>query len=501
MNSLGRVYVGARDWWTRFGRKGPVSEVERFKREALSGTWPSQQQTLSSMLRFAATNVPYYRDLAANIRNVEDLSQWPVLTKDIMREVGDALKSDDHEHRICSENTSGGSTGRPVRFVHDQVFRDRAEATRQYHAEKILGLNRNMSQVVLWGSTRDIFTQTPERLTLKERLRGWAMLKLGLKTTILNAFRMKAEDLDGYLETINKEQPEVIHSYAGSLYQLAKHARDRGLTMHSPRCIYTTAETLRPFMRETIEAVFHCHVFDLYGSREVGLLAAEGPGGHLYTFDFFNHVEIVDENNEPVPPGHEGRILVTTLHNHAMPFIRYEIGDLAVRGLPSTALGPQLGTLERICGRVTDQFLSPDGSLVHGQYFVRLLFFCDWLDELQITQHALDKITITYVPLGEPDPATLSDVEDKIRLVMGKDCSISWEKVEKIPRTQEGKLMYTRCLVQRNLQVQEAVDLDDEHTIKVNPSHIILADEATEVAAYRPDYLEDQPTTVRSRGA
>ena len=41
-------------------------------------------------------------------------------------------------------------------------------------------------------------------------------------------------------------------------------------------------------------------------------------------------MEILDENNQPVPYGKEGKVVITSLYNKAHPFIRYEIGDVGI---------------------------------------------------------------------------------------------------------------------------------------------------------------------------
>ncbi|GGA38121.1 hypothetical protein [Okeania sp. KiyG1] len=78
-----------------------------------------------------------------------------------------------------------------------------------------------------------------------------------------------------YVEVINQKKPKLIKSYAGSLYQLAKFVKENNLSIHSPKRIHTSAETLRQFMRELIEDVFNCKIYDFYGSREVGAIAGE----------------------------------------------------------------------------------------------------------------------------------------------------------------------------------------------------------------------------------
>lgn len=217
--------------------------------------------------------------------------------------------------------------------------------------------------------------------------------------------------------------------------------------MHQPRRMTTTAETLQPFMRTCVEHVFGKNLSNCYGSREVGLVAGEAVDGRMYVFDFANHIEVVDDEGRQVAPGQEGRVLVTCLFNYAMPLIRYEIGDLAVWGEPTRYMGRTWPTLERVVGRSTEQFVRRDGCLVHGLFFVTRFYYRDWVDELEIVQREVDVIDVNFVARSTPCPTQMAEVESEFRSAMGDDCVINWNQMEAIPRTQEGKHLYTRSLV------------------------------------------------------
>lgn len=449
MNQLGQWYVSVRDALRALTNTVPATpeEEQRALREAVEGAWPQPEEAVKVALERAARTVPYYADIARPLGDGRNaLENWPVLTKDILRREGRRMHASHLDELDASENTSGGSTGKPIRFWHDRVFRERANAARLFHSGHLLGIHPNMSQVVLWGSERDILEHRSDP-SLFERLEDWMLVKLHLKTTHLNAFRMTEEELDRYIRTIQYERPEIIHSYAGSLYQLARRAQAQGQRLPSPKRIYTTAETLQPFMRECIEAVFSVKVQDFYGSREVGPIAGQTTDGAMVTFDFLNVVEVVDDAGQPVAPGETGRILITNLHNHAMPFIRYEIGDMGIRGRPYELNGRTFGTLERVIGRITDHFVTSSGTLVHGEYFTHLFYFQDWVDEFQVNQLTTSHLQVLYKSAGTPAPDTMKQMEDKMRVVMGDHCRIEWQQVPEVPRTREGKLLFTRCLI------------------------------------------------------
>jgi len=395
---------------------------------------------LGELLRHAVVHVPYYASLAVGDADWRArLGDLRPLTKRLIRENFDRLKSDDIVRRRCALTSSGGSTGQPITLLQDDEYHQWSFLTEQFFWKRMLGIEYGSAPtVVFWGSERDLFG---ERERLKSRLRNWL-----LQTTFLNSFKMTEADLYRYVQVVCDKKPVVIKGYAGSLYQLARHVRRNNLRIHQPKVIYSAAETLRPFMRQLIEEVFGCKVHDFYGSREVGPMAGECAEGKLHLFSFNNFIEVVDADNRPVQPGREGRLLVTTLHNYAMPLLRYEIGDTAVLGT-ACACGIELPTLHRVSGRLTDHFRTSQGALVHGEYFTHLFYFKDWVREFHVLQRELDLIEVYYVPSAAAVDADLADINRKIGLVMGADCRIEWRAVDAVPRTPQGKLLFTRSLV------------------------------------------------------
>ena len=393
------------------------------------------------ILKQAVETVPYYRGLGVDLNHAENaLSQFPVLTKDIIRREGTAMQADGMDAVQTYENCSGGSTGEPVKVVQDIPYSTWSLGTQMWYYDTVFQRDfLACPTVMIWGSERDMFRMSKK----STRVIHWLT-----QTHMINSFTLSADSLQNCIEQINRRKPSVVRGYAGSLYEVAKFAQARGQAVHQPRAILSAAETLRPFMRETIEAAFDCKVFDFYGSREVGPIAAECTRGNLHSFPWMNHVEVVSANGEEVAPGEEGEILVTTLRNLAMPLIRFRIGDTAVKGtcgcgLPGTVL-------ERVTGRVSDHFVTRDGRMVHGEFFTHLMYFQPWVREFQIVQLDYDCIQINYirdVSHDGPSEAVREDIEAKIRIAMGDACHVEWRETDEIDVTPQGKRLFTKSLV------------------------------------------------------
>jgi len=400
---------------------------------------------LRKLLSHAYQNVPLYakrlKNIIENLDSVRhEFNRIPLLTKGDLRKCGKDLISKDIDTRKWFYNSSGGSTGEPVRFIQDESLDRWCCASQRIYYENIVGIDElAVRKVLLWGSEIDIFKGT---IGLRRKVINWLA-----NTKFLNTFRMSEEDMVRYVKIINSYKPDLIRAYAGSLYEICKFAEKKGMTVHQPKVIVSSAEKLRKEMREKIESVFGTKVYDFYGSREADGIAGECNAGLLHTFMFNNHVEVLNEHNHSVKEGEIGKIVVTTLHNYSMPLIRFEIGDTAILGPKKCKCGNPLPTLKDVTGRITDHFIREDKTIIHGEYFTHLFYLRDWVEAFRIIQEDYRKIRILVILQGNIDNVEKREIESKIELVMGKDCNIIWEFVEEIPATQSGKHIYTKSLL------------------------------------------------------
>lgn len=389
-----------------------------------------QEQKLKRLLWHAYQHVPYYRRILPEskvIRNgkvdLQNFDGIPLLTKDIIRAEGDALCSDDFKKRKPYRNSSGGSTGEPVTLIQDRRYDDFRIATKIFFKKKFGRQDVGCRELRLWGSERDIL-EGQESIAV--RLRNWLYNRKDL-----NTFRMSESDLRSFIATWNSFRPTWVESYVQSIHALARFAEAEQLDVAEPQGILTSAGTLYPDVRETIETVFSCPVFNRYGSREVGDIAC---GKDFLQIAFWqNHVEIL-ENLSPVPEGEPGDVVVTTLNNFSMPLIRFHIGDVAIQGREFL--------LQSVRGREVSLFKTEDGTLVDGEYFTHLFFHKKWVKQFQVVQTDYDRITINLVA-DTPDNPEMLVIEKDIREVMGSSCRIEWILKEHIAPSPSGKYLYT----------------------------------------------------------
>lgn len=399
----------------------------------------------AEMIKHCNENVEYYNNLfnASNVINLKDedptniLKKIPILTKSIIRENFQKLQSNDLYERKWYYNTSGGSTGEPIRLIQDREYDSWGAAITSLY-DWLLGREIGEEMIKLWGSERDIFEGSEG---VKAKIKNYLV-----NIKLLNSFRMTPDTMKQYLSVLNSRPSKLILAYAQSIYELALFAERNGIRVATQRAIMTSAGTLYPFMREKIEAVFRCEVFNRYGSREVGNIACEHPESQgLWVAPWGCYVEIVNEYGNPVPPGTEGDILVTSLTNFAMPLIRYKIGDRGVMSSDSmTPSGLRGQILMKVSGRNVDMFKCRDGTLIDGEYFTHLLYFRNWVRKFQFIQKDFDLVAVNLVKTGEAIPeGDLEEISRKIQFLLGKECRIEYNFFEDILPGPSGKYRYT----------------------------------------------------------
>lgn len=427
--------------YRRFFAPGKLDLSEQFYREALRFDPTAENRYLREILEYARAHVPYYRDLLPP-DPMAKFGSIPTLSKETIRESFRALTSELPAHKRYL-NSTGGSTGSPLVVYQDLEMKEWARASETYFYREFLGIDPySEPTVVLWGSLSDI---TEQQKTRRKRIALWLT-----RTVFLNCFRMSPPEMRRYIDIINHTRPAAIKAYAGAIYQLAKFAREKNLRVHSPRVIYTSAETLSDWMRPVVEEVFNCKVQEAYLSREITAIAGQCKKGKMHILSFNTVTEVVDDENRPTQPGEEGRILCTTLHNHSMPLIRYEIQDVGVASAGCDC-GIRLPCMERVRGRVIDNFMREDGTLIHGGFFIVQLFYKMWIDEFQILQKEPNLIEILYVPRLPEVQSDKDEVAEHFRAIMGPRCRVVWMRVDEVPRTPQGKQLHARSMVDPNI--------------------------------------------------
>lgn len=123
--------------------------------------------------------------------------------------------------------------------------------------------------------------------------------------------------------------------------------------------------------RRKLEEAFKCKISNQYGCYEANSIAYECPHNKLHCMEDNIYVEIVDNEGKEVTKVNEGNIIITTLNSHAMPFIRYKIGDRGVMDYNQEVCkcGNKSPVLKLSSGRVNDYIVLDDGSRINAYVY------------------------------------------------------------------------------------------------------------------------------------
>jgi phenylacetate-CoA ligase len=425
---------------------GYLREFERTQFLSAGEIRELQWRRLRALLHHAYAQCPFYRarfDHAGatpdDLRGLEDLRALPALEKRDIQEQGDDMVARNWPRGDLISNQTGGSTGAPVSFYLSKARKcSRAAATLRHN--RWAGWQAGDRAAVIWGAPR----YRPAD-TWRARLRG-ALLR---EPVWLDTANLTEESLEEFHTTLLRYRPRIIQAYARSAVLFARYLQVRGLTPHRPHSIVTSAEVLEADERRLLEDVFGCPVFNRYGCREVSVVASECPAhSGLHTMAEGLYVEI-ETPHGAAAPGEMGTILVTDLLNHAMPLIRYRIGDMGAWASGTCPCGRGLPRLERVAGRVTDFLVGCDNRLVSGVYLATyVIAHRPSLGQVQILQYKPGAVTYRIKPGRDfHHERDLEYLRSTTRRYLGAEMRIDSEVVDEMPAEPSGKFLFSRSTV------------------------------------------------------
>lgn len=377
--------------------------------EILAINWEKRHQ----LLLYAFRTIPFYkaRYQAAGFQEKDfaDPAVWdslPILTRKDLVERFDEVRAPDLKPGDFSTTATGGTTGHPVKVLHDLRFPNAAIGWRALE---------------WWGIGPGLESARIGRFTAAEleEKKGGASRKTG--GVRLPVSHMDEESVRLFVDDWNRARPPLLAGYVGGIHLVACYIRDHGLRVHRPIAIQTTTAPLSAVHRAIIEAAFQAPVYDQYGSCEVYWMAAEcrlQKGLHI--FADARHIEFAGEDGRACPPDEYGRILVTDLENRAFPLIRYENGDRGRLLSRRCTCGVNLPLMDSVKGRLTDAAKFKDGTVIDGVYLTTIFDDCpEAVSAFQVRQNADYSIDLVVVP-NRRDPRTKESVQAVLAKLMKK---------------------------------------------------------------------------------
>jgi phenylacetate-CoA ligase len=257
-------------------------------------------------------NNDFYQILVGEA-NLENWNNLPVMTKkDFQKPLQERLSKGFTTKNVYINKTSG-SSGDPFVFAKDKFCHALTWAT-IINRFGWFGINFNSSlQARFYGIPFDFIGNTKEHI----------------KDFLSHRYRFPIFDLsDAVLETVlekfQKKKFNYINGYTSSIVLFAKFLQKKNMVLTSVcptlKCCVVTSEMLFEEDKLLMEKRFGVPVVNEYGASELDLIAFQNIDGNWQVNSETLFVEILDEKNNVLPYGKEGRIVITSLYNKAHPF-------------------------------------------------------------------------------------------------------------------------------------------------------------------------------------
>lgn len=395
-----------------------------------------QEKSLGRILRFAANQVPFYRQYRAAIdryRPFEALRELPLIDKALLQERFDDFQAVTISKMAHYRVTTGGTAGNQLSFYLDDhshftetAFVHRYWASMGYTWRKRKATFRgimfgNLAPGVYW-----------QRNPIYNELQ-------------FSPFHLSEANMPAYVEALRRFAPEYLHGYPSAIDFIAEFVIRQGLTLQMPRIVaaFLTSETCTPAQRLRVEQAFRTRVFSWYGHSERVVFGGECEHTNVYHHvPDYGLLEIIDPNGGQCgEDGERGEIVGTGFWNRCLPLIRYRTGDFAVRRAPSCGCGRHWDRFDQVEGRWKQDVLAGHAGAkisvtalnMHGPLF-------DKVTRYQYYQEVPGVCILRIVPAPHFSEVDRLSIEAAYRSKIGDELDLQVQIVTSIPLTPRGKL-------------------------------------------------------------
>ena len=364
----------------------------------------------------------------------DNWNELPVMTKKEFQKPLKERLSEGYSPSNVYVNKTSGSSGAPFIFAKDKFCHALTWAN-NIRCFGWFGIDFNTSlQARFYGIPFDFISNKKERI----------------KDLLGNRYRFTIFNLsDAVLEKVlikfKNKKFDYINGYTSSVVLFAKFLQKKGIVLTTVcptlKCCIVTSEMLFDDDKMLLEKQFGVPVINEYGASELDLIAFQNPAGEWQVNSETLFVEVLDEENNVLPNGKEGRIVITSLYNKAHPFIRYDIGDVGILDEKSTS---KKRILKKLIGRTNDIAILPSGKKSPGltfYYVTKSIIEDDGnVKEFVIKQTKIDTFNIEYVSEFELTKVQIQQIEKAITTYLENGLTFSFIRKEKLERSKSGKL-------------------------------------------------------------
>jgi len=395
------------------------------------------QERLAALLEHASQHVPYYRALGCGT----DLGKCPVLTRQGLLRNRQALLSERPHGALMTKYTSG-TTG------------ERVEATRDWRTQE-------MSDACIWRgdgwgaalapSDRQLHLRyDPRHLPMPATLPG-SLARFYYNRYALSGFVINAESVREVQAALHRLRPKMLCTYPSTMVAYVRFARELKFKPPPLEKVVLISEQLEERDAAEFRDYFNCTVASRYGANELGAIADQCEHGAMHLHGEHIYMEVLTTSGAITSCG-AGTVLCTTLSNHAMPLIRYEISDWAELGSGPCPCGRGLPLLVKLVGRAGQYVYGRDGRWIISHAFLEPLYDKP-VEGVRLIQDEPGRIRV-LLQRSRLTEADFAEVRRRYDETHEGTLDVDFVLLDELPPTPSGKRCYAQCTLPRPENIQ-----------------------------------------------
>lgn len=312
-------------------------------------------RALKDMLVWAGTHVPYYQSYFQSMDRIPEemeLDDFPLIKKDIYIKNPAQFLAENFDKQSLKYASTSGTTMMPLKVVKTQKdYYTQLKNMWSYRTSEY-GIKTNTKHLNLY-----FFNERPEISYISSN---------GISFNI-NTSKMDIDWFLSHIDFIEDFKPEYIIAYTGGFMRLLAFYENCSRRLpESIRHIEFIGEPLMNYQLQMVKTFTTAQLIINYSSTEVLGIAISCKQGHMHCIDKNVVVEIM-KNGNTCGYGQEGDIVLTSIFAKAMPFIRYQIGDIGIlRKGSGCSCGNTNDIIEITKGRVVDYIELYNGERIHS---------------------------------------------------------------------------------------------------------------------------------------
>ena len=377
-----------------------------------------QEEKLHKALQYLAAHSPYYQRMFRSygidvnkILSLEDLVKIPFTEKKDLQLFNDDFLCCPRE-KIIDYITTSGTLGDPVTFGCTELDLQRL-AYNEKKSFECAGLRP--------GNIVQLMT------TLDKRFMAGLAYFLGIREMGASIIRVGNGIPELQWDTIQRIHPDTVMCVPSFILRLIEYAEQHNIDYRSSsvRRIIGIGEGLREqdlslnLLGRRIKEKWDVQLFATYSSTEMGATFSECPygcGGHVHPELII--VEIIGDDDLPVPDGKPGEIVVTTLGVEGMPLLRFRTGDIAAKIVDPCPCGRNSYRLTPLVGR-KNNMIKLKGTTLYPPAINDVLdntdYVASYLIEVSTNDAGTDDVLVKIALREGFDPSVVKQLKDSFR--------------------------------------------------------------------------------------